>query len=61
MCESEDSTWCYWDAATQGNGHGNSFISLWEGTTVTVMDGITLLAFIAGCGVLWFMYKKGII
>jgi hypothetical protein len=25
-CEYEDSTNCYWDAATRGNGRGQSFI-----------------------------------
>lgn len=29
-CETEDDTWCYWDAELRGNGEGNSFISLWE-------------------------------
>lgn len=29
-CPTEDSNWCYWDAAKQGNGQGTSFISLWE-------------------------------
>lgn len=28
-CETEDSSWCYWDAATRGNGEGRSFIALW--------------------------------
>lgn len=26
-CTSEDSTHCYWDAQTQGNGHGHDFVS----------------------------------
>lgn len=29
-CSTEDSNWCYWDAARQGNGQGTSFIALWE-------------------------------
>lgn len=29
-CPTEDSAWCYWDAATQGNGLGRSFVVLWE-------------------------------
>ena len=27
-CEFEDSTNCYWNATTQGNGLGNSFIDV---------------------------------
>lgn len=27
-CETEDSTWCAWDAQTQGNGAGQSFVNL---------------------------------
>lgn len=27
-CAFEDSTWCYWDASTMGNGSGRSFIAL---------------------------------
>lgn len=26
-CATEDSTWCYWDAQTRGNGQGQSFIA----------------------------------
>lgn len=26
-CPTEDSTGCYWDAATQGNGVGTSFVA----------------------------------
>lgn len=29
-CPTEDSNWCYWDAARMGNGQGTSFIALWE-------------------------------
>ena len=29
-CVEEDSALCYWDASTQGNGVGTSFISLGE-------------------------------
>ena len=29
-CATEDSTMCVWDASTQGNGQGHSFISLEE-------------------------------
>lgn len=31
-CDEEDSTDCYWDASTRGNGQGQSFIN-WKGTT----------------------------
>lgn len=31
-CPTEDSTNCYWDAQTAGNGHGQSFIDI-AGTT----------------------------
>lgn len=27
-CAFEDSSWCYWNAATMGNGSGRSFIAL---------------------------------
>jgi hypothetical protein len=27
-CPAEDSSFCYWDAETRGNGHGQSFIRL---------------------------------
>ena len=27
-CEAEDSTFCYWDASTRGNGLGQSFINI---------------------------------
>lgn len=27
-CEAEDSTNCYWDASTQGNGVGSSFLAI---------------------------------
>lgn len=33
-CPTEDSTWCYWDATSRGNGNGESFIALWEGATI---------------------------
>jgi hypothetical protein len=26
-CKSETDTHCYWDASTQGNGHGHDFVS----------------------------------
>ena len=29
-CLTEDSTWCYWDAQTMGNGQGRSFIAITE-------------------------------
>lgn len=32
-CPTEDSTGCYWDADTMGNGHGNSFVVDYDGTT----------------------------
>lgn len=31
QCASEDSTYCYWDASTQGNGQGSSLINFGEG------------------------------
>jgi hypothetical protein len=34
VCEVEDSTFCAWNAKTQGNGLGQSFITLWEGMTI---------------------------
>lgn len=30
VCQSEDSTACAWNASTQGNGRGESFIALSE-------------------------------
>jgi len=27
-CADETSAWCYWDASTQGNGEGRSFIDI---------------------------------
>lgn len=36
-CATEDSTNCYWDAAHQGNGLGQSFID-WDGTTMIGAD-----------------------
>jgi hypothetical protein len=27
-CPTEDSDLCYWDASTQGNGQGTSFVSI---------------------------------
>lgn len=33
-CPTEDSTWCSWDAAEQGNGRGSSFVTLDEGTII---------------------------
>lgn len=35
-CATEDSTQCYWDAQTMGNGRGRSFIALDDGLTVYV-------------------------
>lgn len=29
-CLTEDSTWCYWNAQTMGNGQGRSFIAITE-------------------------------
>lgn len=29
-CLTEDSTWCYWDSQTMGNGQGQSFIAITE-------------------------------
>jgi hypothetical protein len=28
-CKTEDSTMCYWDAKTRGNGEGTSFVNVW--------------------------------
>jgi hypothetical protein len=33
-CPTEDSVGCTWDAQTQGNGRGDSFIVLPDGTVV---------------------------
>lgn len=33
-CATEDSTYCSWNGATQGNGAGSSFITLEEGQTL---------------------------
>lgn len=30
QCPTEDSQWCYWNAQTQGNMVGNSFVATWE-------------------------------
>lgn len=35
-CETEDSTGCYWNAASMGNGTGVSFLSLTETVRITV-------------------------
>lgn len=37
-CATEDSTACFWDAATQGNGQGESFYTDANGTTYYVRD-----------------------
>lgn len=29
-CETEDSTWCFWNSAHHGNGQGQSFIAITE-------------------------------
>lgn len=58
MCPTEDSTWCIWNAAAQGNKQGTSFISLWEGTAITAMDGIGFGAiFLAS--VVVYLYATG--
>lgn len=31
-CPTEDSSWCYWDASTQGNTLGRSFMQLGQFT-----------------------------
>lgn len=61
MCEIEDQTWCVWLAFTQGNGQGNSFVSLWEGFRFGMFDGLTILVFIVAVVAILFMHKKGII
>jgi hypothetical protein len=35
-CETEDSTACYWNAASQGNGVGSSFLSLTDTVRIVV-------------------------
>jgi hypothetical protein len=35
-CPTEDSTMCYWDASTKGNGIGQSFLSLWDGFFIMI-------------------------
>jgi LPXTG-motif cell wall-anchored protein len=35
-CDAEDAAGCYWNAPTMGNGEGTSFISLLDGTHVTI-------------------------
>ena len=37
-CATEDSTSCYWDATTQGNGQGESFYTDAEGNTYYLRD-----------------------
>lgn len=34
-CPTEDSSFCGWNAATQGNGTGASFIALWGNAILT--------------------------
>ena len=34
-CPSEDSTWCVWNGAQQGNGEGSTVVNLWEGLYFT--------------------------
>jgi hypothetical protein len=35
-CPEEDATMCIWDASVQGNGIGQSFLSLWDGFYVKI-------------------------
>jgi hypothetical protein len=35
-CPTEDSSWCSWDARSQGNGAGTSFVAI--GDTVVYID-----------------------
>lgn len=35
-CPEEDSTGCYWDGATRGNGAGISYIALTEDIQITL-------------------------
>lgn len=37
-CATEDSTGCYWDATTRGNGQGESFYTDAEGNTYYIRD-----------------------
>lgn len=64
-CPTEDSTWCVWNAASQGNGIGHSFVSLWEGFTIptVVVVFILVAAFSAVMGFVAVnvMSKKGCI
>jgi len=43
-CATEDSEDCYWDAATMGDGEGNSFVR-WHGTTYHLTDNLTAADF----------------
>lgn len=36
QCQYEDGSWCRWDAQTQGNGEGDSFVALWPGFAIYV-------------------------
>lgn len=59
MCECEDSTWCVWNASAQGNGKGESFISLWEGATINMVNGITILALVSAVAIIWWLASNG--
>jgi hypothetical protein len=59
MCEYEDSTWCVWLAWTRGNGKGNSFISLWDGAQINMVNGLTFLALLAATFVIWWLASNG--
>jgi len=39
-CPTEDSNFCYWDAATRGNGQGHSFITLFDTTFYNPSDAL---------------------
>jgi hypothetical protein len=40
-CETEDSTGCRWDAETQGNGYGTSFVTDHVGRTTHEITSVS--------------------
>lgn len=42
-CDSEDGTYCYWDAKTMGDGTGTSFVALGEDDYAHVDFGMQAL------------------
>ena len=41
-CQTEDSTNCYWDAGTRGNGTGVPFVTIDDVTYYPALDGLQL-------------------